>query len=40
MYSKKSFIKQLQLEQDSGKSLHDEEACRYVNNMSALENEE
>jgi Asp-tRNA(Asn)/Glu-tRNA(Gln) amidotransferase B subunit len=29
-YSKKSCIKQLQLEQDSGKSIHEEEACRYV----------
>ena len=29
-YNKKAHIKQLQLEQDSGKSLHDTEASRFV----------
>lgn len=33
-YNKKSFIKQLQLEQDSGKSLHDEQACRSLVDLS------
>ncbi|GFG30311.1 hypothetical protein Cfor_02126 [Coptotermes formosanus] len=33
-YSKKCFIKQLQLEQDSGKSLHDAEACRSLVDLS------
>ncbi|XP_021915333.1 glutamyl-tRNA(Gln) amidotransferase subunit B, mitochondrial isoform X3 [Zootermopsis nevadensis] len=33
-YIKKSCIKQLQLEQDSGKLLHDEEACRSLVDLS------